>query len=369
MSDLLQEHITKPKADDMSMDEILASIRRIISTSSTSEMANKAPEPEYKYNNSVETKQAPKREQALSAREQLLALTKPNLYDSDFTPDNRFSKPIQKPTSGQPQQTQQAPKTVESVYQKPFYDTLSKDSKTQEPVEALHKEDDNHDAEILQALNEIRETLGHTIQSNLPPKETIQNTNKTINRETTDNTVQSQINAPIIPLKETNTIHSKENIFDEINLRSPQITGDAVPEFLKNFKRQQELDKQKAQKKPNAPEYDFSKLANFNDPEDVLTLTEKIMPMSQEELKQQENLEKTAKRNLSKLREGTEEIMKRATERHFDNSDDDDVVAEDTNMTNVIMRTLQPMLKEWIDENMHKIAEQVLRQEFRRGLK
>ena len=146
-----------------------------------------------------------------------------------------------------------------------------------------------------------------------------------------------------------------------------------MPEFLKKFKKQQEADREKIQNPANNIQYNFSKLSSFDDiPEPVVTLTEKVMPMRKDDLKQQQ--EKTAKTSFSKLRANTEEIMRRATERTvnddtINDNPDDDLSHDDSTMADLIMRTLKPMLQEWIDENMQLIAEQVLRHEFRRGLK
>jgi cell pole-organizing protein PopZ len=360
MSDLIQEHMTKPKSDDMSMDEILASIRKIISTSS-SEDTQSSEKIVHNQQSNIINKETINREQSLSAREQLLALTKPNLYDSDFTPNSNFKKIPEKNTSIPPKQPE-VKKYAETVYQKPFYDTLNK--------EAQHRDSDvqdhNHDSEILQALNEIRATLNHTNQSS--PQEPLEK--DIFNKANNPNIASREHHKTLTPAIDVPITKSKEAIFDEISLKSSQFTGDAVPEFLKKFKRQQELDKERTQKKSNNPQYDFSKVSHFDDTDDVVTLTEKIMPMSQRELQQHiQQEEKTNKKNFSKLREGTEEIMKRATERKFDDIPNDDLSEEDTPMANIIMRTLKPMLQEWIDENMHIIAEQVLRQELRRGLK
>ena len=368
MNDLAQDKIAKPKSDDMSMDEILASIRKIISSDDEKRHNSKYVENAYTPDHKQNTSETHKKQETLSAREQLLSLTRPDLYDSDIRPQRPSHKVVQ---SSFDKQNDKSDKTMydNSFKAKTYYQKLNQAPET-------NFDDDNnsetaqndHDEEILRALNEIRNSLSlarthtdasHTHYDKIPT--------------TQDDTRKKPYQDTHIPASGKIIDATVNSAVEEIDLKPAQFTGDAVPEFLKKFKKQQQVMRDKPQsdnQQTNYMNYDFSKIPTFDEQNDVVTLTEKIMPTTQEELLRQEQAEyskSTVKNNFSKLRKNTEEIMKRAKERAYD--EDDELSQEDSPMANMIMRTLQPMLQEWIDENMQLIAEQVLRDEFRRGLK
>ena len=374
MNDLAQERITKPKSDDMSMDEILASIRKIISSSDDVARHHKTDDnssTSYARRNDAHDINHKMTQSAsvLSAREQLLSLTKPDLYDTDFLAETHQKTTISNQSSER-NPNRHYDNFQDEIKQKPLYQKLNHHTDTQ----ANFDDKSDQDEEILRALNEIRETLSATAHSTIHHslEKDIFNKQNSYTPPSTDNFSSDLPKKNIGKIIDTNTPKPKDT-FDDIDLKPAQFTGDAVPEFLKKFKKQQEADREKIQNPANNIQYNFSKLSSFDDiPEPVVTLTEKVMPMRKDDLKQQQ--EKTAKTSFSKLRANTEEIMRRATERTvnddtINDNPDDDLSHDDSTMADLIMRTLKPMLQEWIDENMQLIAEQVLRHEFRRGLK
>lgn len=381
MNDLVQERIAKPKSDDMSMDEILASIRKIIS-SDDDNRHSKPSESGYPFEARNDKLNQDKLDKSLSAREQLLSLTKPDMYDSDNYHDvNRITNSAHKIHDSNHKNN--------DLRQKSIYQKLS----AQSDIEQLHSynqdisdsdnQKNNHDEEILRALNEIRNSLSssyttprdtanitETAEKTVTPVEKNKMTqfeNDSFKKYPDDR--QQQRSGKVIDATIKN---NHADMIRDIDLKPAQFSGDAVPEFLKKFKKQQVSDRDKVGSNNNMGikangNYDFSSLPSFDEESDVVTLTEKVMPTTRDNLKQQEQQEAPVKSNFSKLRQSTEEIMRRATERNM--TDNYDLSHEDSPMTTVIIRTLQPMLQEWIDKNMQLIAEQVLRDEFRRGLK
>jgi cell pole-organizing protein PopZ len=381
VNDLVQERIAKPKSDDMSMDEILASIRKIISSDDDNRHV-KPSESVYAFDGHKDKINQDKLDKSLSAREQLLSLTKPDMYDSDNYHDvNRVTNTSHKIHDSNHKNN--------DLRQKSIYQKLS----AQNDIEQLHSynqevsdsdnQKNNHDEEILRALNEIRNSLSssyttprdaanmtETAEKTVTPVEKnkmMQFENDSIKKYTDDRNQQRSGKVIDATIK-----NNHADMVRDIDLKPAQFSGDAVPEFLKKFKKQQVSDRDKVGSNNNIGvkanvNYDFSSLPSFDEDSDVVTLTEKIMPTTQDNLKQQEQQEASVKSNFSKLRQSTEEIMRRATERNM--TDNYDLSQEDSPMTAVIIRTLQPMLQEWIDKNMQLIAEQVLRDEFRRGLK
>lgn len=370
MNDLVQERIAKPKSDNMSMDEILASIRKIIASDDDNAYVKQnnafaSPEDTQNYTNHE------KLDKSLSAREQLVSLTKPDLYPSGSRYDSDTTQnSVDKSFRMNDKNISDSRNNQRTVYEK-----LGTHSDNQ-------NQNNDHDEEILRALNEIRNTLAssstysvprdalETVEKNIPIPEKTQLT------QIENETIQKYLDAR--QLKTGNkvinatTINDSNNTMRDIDLKPVQFSSDAVPDFLKKFKKQQVQDREKSQNQSyagvkNNGHYDFKSLPNFDEVNEIVTLTEKIMPTTRENLKRQEQEESSVKNNFSKLRQGTEEIMRRATERRSE--ENYDLSEEDSPMASVIIRTLQPMLQEWIDKNMQLIAEQVLREEFRRGLK
>ena len=370
MNDLAQDRIKKPKSDDMSMDEILASIRKIISSDDDKRHVNKFSDDLYPHEKKNDADTINKTHNALSAREQLLSLTKPDLYNSDL--NNEYQKT---PRQFDGTQNTHYKSINNSNTQKPIYQKLTQNTDTKPDPSILDfdyvNSKNDPDEEILRALNNIRDSLSSV--RNTPDKH-IDSLNKNtlvnINNTNTENYQSSFQKQQTSKVTDTTVKNNLDNV-NGIDLKPAQFTGDAVPEFLKKFKKQQQQSgRDKHDTNINNVNYDFSKVPNFDESAEVITLTEKIMPTTKDNLYHQEQAEQPElpkKNNFLKLRQSTEEIMKRVSERTI--IDDNDFSQEDSPMASLIMRTLHPILKEWIDENMQLIAEQVLRDEFRRGLK
>jgi cell pole-organizing protein PopZ len=370
VSDLVYDSMTKPKSDNMSMDEILASIRKIIASdhddTDTNKVSNQYSNSEYTKNENQSIKVDDSRKEPkssiLSAREQLVNLTKSTIENDN----SQYSKrPVYQ-------------KISQEIYNS-LDDDASEDKSHQKPKETHHEYDD----EILRALNEIRHSLTQgqgrlNIQSqnsdNLTQESTFQ---KTQTNPIDDNIILQQGNKNLNHEVQVNMTHAeKENIINDIDLKPVQFSSDDVPKFLKNFKNQQIAERTQNMKQQGTVNYDFSAVPKFDEPSDVMILTETVMPKKSsdmdnydtdiltdiEPLKKENNLEKT----VSKLRHGTEEIMRRATERTLTESKE--LNDGDAPFSALIIRTLKPMLQEWINKNMQEIAEEVLRDEFRRGL-
>ncbi len=383
MNDLVQERIAKPKSDNMSMDEILASIRKIIASDDDNAYVKQS----NSFVSSEDTQARLNREKldkSLSAREQLVSLTKPDLYpsgshhDSDRTPNS-----ADKSFRINDKNTSDSHNNQRSIYEK-----LSKHNESEKSNNQYHSHSGNqnqnndHDEEILRALNEIRNTLSSAATYSVPRDEleivekNIPTSEKTQLTQLENEAIKKYLDAQQLKIGnkviDATAINNSNDAMRDIDLKPIQFSGDAVPEFLKKFKKQQVQDREKTHNQAyagvkNNGHYDLKSLPNFDEVNEIVTLTEKIMPTTRENLKRQEQKESSVKNNFSKLRQGTEEIMRRATERRGD--DNYDLSEEDSPMTAVIIRTLQPMLQEWIDKNIQLIAEQVLREEFRRGLK
>ena len=380
MNDLAQSRVVKPKSDDMSMDEILASIRKIISSSDDDSRQSKSHESLYSSNDSCGISTMEKLQNSLSSREQLLSLTRPETYEAGHQISQQKTEKLvngsynnqEMPTSTSNLNTRQKP-----VYQKlsQYDNNLNVASKSVKQNEDFNNNTNNdHDEEILRALNEIRETLSSSYNemNHLQKKQAIKTseTQDSENNNSLDDNKPKQYSTKIV---DATVKDNKEAIYADIDLKPTQFTADSVPEFLRKFKKQQDLEREKNQKNHSGTNYDFSNVPNFDEAGEVINLTEKVMPTTRENLKFQDsqfennNQKRTQKTSFSKLRQSTEDVIKSVSERNMLN--DEDFSEEDSPMANIIMRTLRPMLQEWIDENMQNIAEQVLREEFRRGLK
>jgi cell pole-organizing protein PopZ len=398
VNDLTQERLKKPLSDDMSMDEILASIRKIIS--SDSNVYDNNSESEVSRSRVAETSHNPR---TLSAREQLLSLTTRSHHadiHSDIdelynhkTPPSSVKKPSTVPAPdnldvgldvGHQRQMKDNRTTIPSSQHKASYEKLA--SYEDKPFQS-HQHDQNDentaDADILRTLNQIRQSLSvdnlslekssdssylaqknDDLSASQPKKKDLQ----------TPSAFVSQGNVPVkMTAKEVHPVIKNPEIIHDVDLRPAQFSLDTVPDFLKKFKNQQ-LEERTAPTSIDSLSYDISSLPKFDEDNDVLSLTDKVMPNASvnKNLKKEGNLSNT----VSKLRAGTEEIMRRATERcllgddvdeTLNNNNDD--VDNDSLFASLIMKTIKPMIKEWIDVNMEEIVKQVLHQELRRGLK
>ncbi|MFT6071778.1 MAG: cell pole-organizing protein PopZ [Dasania sp.] len=368
MNNLANGSITKPKSDDMSMDEILASIRKIIASDEEKNMLHEAPR-----NNVHAQEVLQKQAVSISAREQLASLTQSNFDDSD---DNRQEKrPTYQKITPQASQASQASRNNQ------VQDNKIIDDK---------KNSQEHDDEILRALNEIRENLStaysHSNSTSQANGTSQIQKNQSINRQT-DIKLQQNHNEDENDYDLEISNINNSNVINNLDLKPVQFSPDAVPKFLKKFKDQQDNERTNNAKVKKSTNYDFSSMPKFDEPDEVMTLTDKVMPTTREHLKAQEQTleselnslsrkyddDDATEKNVSRLLQGTEEIMRRATQRNVETNDDiiDDPNLNSRNspMTALIMRTLKPMLEEWIEKNMQSIAEEVLRDEFRRGLK
>jgi cell pole-organizing protein PopZ len=356
--------MTKPKSDNMSMDEILASIRKIIASDEGNHQADEQYSSE---ENSLYAKEIHKEPKSsmLSAREQLATLTK---VSSEDNTDNRHLK--------------------RSVYEKVSEETKTKVNYDNERLIDEYNSQQNslhhgHDEEILQALNEIRDSLAlnqlqsqknrHVHHEQIASKE-IQEAKLANQRNAQDRTLNIDLNQNFVDINKDN------NVINDLDLKPVQFSGDDVPKFLKKFKNQQITERTQNMKQQNLVNYDFSAVPKFDEPNDVVLLTEKVMPKKSEDInkyddydddkisdevirkKKMNNTEKT----ISKLRNGTEEVIRRTAERTL--MDNQELHDGDSPLSSLIIKTLKPMLLEWIDKNMQEIAEEVLRDEFRRGL-
>gem|GEM_PF-4688682 len=354
MSDLANDAMAKPTSDDMSMDEILASIRKIIAID---EEQTTPDEPHIhlseKYNKTDIAKEDNKKNAPVingSVRDQFSAINKTS--NTSFYDQEDYSK-------------------KRAVYQKivpeknisMHGDALPSSSKQNEQEDTV-----NHDDEILQALNEIRESLS-THQAHSKADLPNQNTDK----------------QKVLKADHNITIDTIETV-NNIDLKPVQFAGDDVPKFLKNFRNQQVSERLSQNPVQHNINYDFSSMPKFDEADAAITLTDKVMPTTADKLEEEINQssqsstidgsselhdEQSLQENMSHLRQGAEEIMRRASERVLGEGDIDALQNSDTPspMTAMISRVLKPMLQEWMNENLQPIAEEVLRQEFRRGLR
>lgn len=326
MNNLAQDTMTKPQSDDMSMDEILASIRKIISSEKTPSVnadKKKAPAGNHNtvasashYEGGVHFNQMMHHEQRVAAEE------------------NDIS-------------------SLRSAQSKrPSYQKLSEGCNDDSAENrSVSSETYDQDAEILNALNEIRDNLSISTTPASPPqpKNIAQHQSETLsNHKKTD--------LPEAPVNEYQ--------YDELDLKPTYFSSDTAPEFLKRFKKQQ-LSEREKHKEDNSQkvEYDFSSAPNFDEQGEVVTLTEKVMPTSKAELAEDNKLE------ISELRKKTEEIMRNSSQYRIADTHQEEDFQGTSPITSIIKRVIEPMIQEWIQENMQEIAEQVLRDEFRRGLK
>lgn len=312
MSDITKERIAKPRSDEMSMDEILASIRKIISSEEHTSNDSRTQSPAktgYQLRKELEIAQ--------SAQEQLVALAKKEV--DDVLPQNLN------------------PYTNETTSARPHYQKMSSSQNMSQSSE--------HDAEILKTLNEIRESL------NIPQQSTSSKQQKEENPQTDQSSSK-------------NGFHTLSNDFD---LKPAQFKGNEVPEFLKKFKAQQLQERtkniQSQEEKEKKINYDFSQSLSFNDTEGVMELTQALPPQS---LKSQET---GPHQELLKIKQNTEAIIKQANAAYDEQKDLNDKNSDQAPLSMMIRRMVRPIIQEWLQENMPKVTEEILRDELRRGLK
>ena len=364
MTEMLDTRPKRPVASDMSMDEILSSIRKIISAEET------------QYNNAVNIQEPvtlppkednPKLKIPLSAREQLKSLTE-ELYGLQDQEGEEFhlSRPVYTHKNN--------PVFAETKIDSAKYHSVVETSVKERPAEFPRpiKQNTSQDtADILQTLENIRQSLTH---ENLRKASTEE-------EDTTAQISDTQDTTPITksPLRETyreqsvseikNVKLNQEVALRNIDLKPAQLTQDEIPAFLKKFKQEQDaIIKPVTPENPSAvytersvPDYDFSKVVAFDEDDSVMELTEALLPENVKKIS--DNLVETATQSAVSSSAKNKNVASIS-----ENDSEDDGVADALEM--IMIKSLRPMLKEWIADNMQNLAEKILREELqKRSLK
>lgn len=300
----------RPMGSDMSMDDILLSIRKIIATEETKDVPP------------VQSQQRPQQAQAIPQspvaprnipqREELNQIS--NLsYDENA----RYQQAHQ---ASQLQRTQSNMRTPVPESENTYYD----------------KQNSSETSEILKTLEDIKRSLSPEAMREAKSQ-----------RDTYQQEITPQ-QAPV-PTNELRKINVHNNQ-DAVDLRPAQFDSGEIPDFLKKFKREtaQIQQESKASESDNSPIYDFSQLSSFDEDDSVMELTKVVLPEEQEEENnhnQQAHLKRIAQ-EFSPL----------------DDFSGDDGLSDAMEM--LMIKSLRPMLQEWIDENLTVVAEKIIREEL-----
>jgi len=329
---------TRPVGSDMTMDEILSSIRKIISTEDhlQSEPVSKAAMP-----NITEKKETPKIRVPLSSKEQLKSLSTPltddmNMVAQDWQSQTKTETPQEAPKQGGDFTINPASLYNETVME--FAPQATPLMQTTPPQQS------DETSEILKTLEEIRKSLSAEslqkasgIMQDNPENEQPPMIDKT-QEVTIDN---AEINAP--------------SQIQNIDFKPVHFGQDDIPEFLKKFKKEQS-----EPQNPIPPEttssYNFKEIQSFEDDDAIMELTEA--------LKDPVSLNTMADKMALEIAPPKETTPKAIKEQAVEDDDMSDVLEM------LMIKSLRPMLKEWVEDNIADIAQKVLREELqKRGQK
>ncbi len=350
------ETVRRPQNEDMSMDDILASIRRIISDEEASEET---------FNQNFKNKERqvktedPAKQRKLSASDQLRALSsalyadnEERHYQQDHTERYQNERPIL------------------SVPERSFADILKNSEKNSAsvtprvtpPVFAETKSrnslDNNREMSVNAAMDRIRSALAEEAER------------KKQHHYKKPFEVHTPENETIIPAAD----HAK------LNFKSEEI-GD-IPGFLKKFSRMQKAEQEQTDTDSIFPtsdrkgmltdedfdqfetrkkvKYDFNSAIGFGEEDGILCLTEAVTP---------EKAEKTARPGLLQSPDQGHAAQERP-ETNSNQSSSRSLLAPITGeeggdaLELLIMRCLRPMLTQWIEENLQSTVEKVVRSEL-----
>lgn len=362
MTEMLDTRPKRPVASDMSMDEILSSIRKIISAEET-QYNNAVPAPEPVITPPKE--ETPKLKIPLSAREQLKSLTEELYGFGDQESENfHLSRTLYSHKN--------SPVVTETKIDSPQYDAVFETSSKERPPEfprPIKQNPPQDTSDILQTLENIRQSLTH------------ENLRKASSEEDYQQNSDPQDVTPIIkpPLHETYRDHpiseiktvklNQEVALKNIDLKPAQLKQDDIPAFLKKFKQEQDaIIKPIPSENPSAvyteravPDYDFSKVAAFHEDDSVMELTEALLPENVQKIS--DNLMESATQSMMSSSGKNKNLARSVSE-----DEEDEGVADALEM--LMIKSLRPMLKEWIADNMQNLAEKILREELhKRSLK
>ncbi|MEM6603080.1 MAG: DUF2497 domain-containing protein [Pseudomonadota bacterium] len=353
----------KPVGADMTMDEILSSIRKIISTDDIAEdnkMAQPAPVQEQSNAKPNPSAAVQKMRVPLSGREQLQNLSQNN--HDDFSADIQSHHTV--PYASVSDLTSDVRATSSSLNRQPPQRHLDSDVMTR-PVEQraasqndvaqkspLQNEDET--AAILRTLNDIKQSLtAYDDKKSTPKPETKIDTPEQNNQalQTKRDIAATQM---IDELKDISL--SPEQMYQNIDFKPVHFGEDDIPAFLKKFKKEQDeapLAAQQNMVPSHAESYDFSKMTGFDEDDSVMELTETVHPA-----KESKNSPQVA-----------QAISSQAPMQHSliaSSNVEDETISDALEMLTI--KTLRPMLREWMEENVERIAAKILREELgRRG--
>ena len=358
MAETLKNPNVRPVGTDMSMDDILLSIRKIIASEDSvstpppiQQTGQQAGQQNYSKNmgNNPEFSAKPTLKVPLSSREQLRSLSQDFQNDDDVSV-HRFT-PISKNMDDDfHDMAQNQYNTMRANIDGGAYHTNS--AKTNPNTDdvgfgyAAQKNTSQDTADILKTLEDIRNSL---TMSDVQKKNHIQadyDNDDMMNNENMDNSVQNTvktIHTPIQSFGKNSEISGQDHSHIDNDLKAVQFSGDQIPSFLKRFKKEQNeffsAKSEQHQSQDSVPDYDLSKIRAFHEDDTVVELTSSVNP---------------------------DDIKNDTHQSHaiiaLDNDKIDDGMSDALEM--LMIKSLRPMLREWIDNNLEAVAKQILREEL-----
>lgn len=327
---------TRPVGSDMTMDEILSSIRKIISTEEhlQSEPVSKAsPSP------MAEKKETPTMRVPLSSKEQLKSLSTSLSDDLNMMADNWKTEP---PKMAMPQ-TEPQPTNNLNVNPDPLYNknVTASAPKAADPIQAAPSQHNDETSEILKTLEEIKKSLSS------------ENLQKASHIMQDDPVVEP---SPMATKTQEIAIDNIEaSQIQNIDFKPVHFGQDDIPEFLKKFKKEQS-EPQNIIPPETTDSYNFKEIQSFEDDNAIMELTEALKePLALNEMAEKAALE------IAPPQDNTVKIEK-------EQNIEDDGMSDVLEM--LMIKSLRPMLKEWVEDNIADIAQKVLREELqKRGQK
>ena len=352
--------IRRPRGEDMSMDEILASIRRIISDEESAD-APYTEKPRLKQDSGA-TQTSDPSPSKLSASEQLRALSSALYVDNEekyVRGENKarsqrsFSDMI--PSSAREEKNVFSARSEERTAS--GYNDIEKPASRTPPLE---------NESVKAAMARIRRALkeeDHTQSAGLtekPPRISEQEPLHNVTEKKTSNDPED---------------HTK------INFKAENISD--IPGFLKKFRQDQQKEREdggqavKAEYHKSAylrqdaskeieeaditqkPKYDVKKASGFFEDDSVMHLTDPLSPEAEvEEDETYRQAENAYDADADQAPETDSFNLMRQMQLSGEKAEGGDALEL------LILRCLRPMLKEWMDQNLQAVVEKVIRAEL-----
>lgn len=352
MAETLKNPNVRPVGTDMSMDDILLSIRKIIA-SEDSVSAPSAPnsgQQNYTKNigNATETTAKPTLKVPLSSREQLRSLSQDFQNDDvsvqHFTP---ISKNIDDDFRDMAQNQYNAVRAnIDGAGHNPNSTKTNQNMNDTAFRQNTQKNTSQDTADILKTLEDIRNSL---TMSDMQKKNNIQadyEHHDVMDSQNMDNSAHNTIKTIptlIQDFVQNSEMSQQDHSHIDNDLKAVQFSGDQIPSFLKRFKKEQNeffsAKSEQNQPQDSVPDYDLSKIRAFHEDDTVVELTTSVNP---------DDVKNDTHKSHAMIA--------------LDNDKIDDGMSDALEM--LMIKSLRPMLREWIDNNLEAVAKQILREEL-----